>query len=142
MEDCILCGVDDKNSTYIKNFGRWTLLVNYMQPTLGSTLLVLNRHVPSLSDITDEEGRDYWSHVRQLESVLRSAFNPSRINHLMLANAVQHAHYHIVPRYERNVSFGDLEWSDEQYGHTPKLTTDVKPQGLLDLVKEKILSNF
>ena len=60
MKKCDRCGLYDEYPTFIKQFMHWTLLINYMQPTLGSTLVVLNRHVSDLSDIKLYEAKDYW----------------------------------------------------------------------------------
>lgn len=69
MENCILCDLNDRdrNPTHVKNFGYWTLLVNYMQPTLGSSLVVLNRHIENFSDINFNEVVEYWRITRNLE---------------------------------------------------------------------------
>ncbi len=142
MEDCILCELDEENPTFIKDFDYWTLLINYAQPTLGSTLLVLNRHVESLSEVSEEEARDYWKNVGLLEEALRKSFNPQRINYLMLANVVTHAHYHVVPRYEEKINFAGKSWFDENYGHFPILRSNEKDQETLDRIRFKILENI
>ena len=142
MEDCILCGIDESNPTLIRGFDYWTLLINYMQPTLGSTLLVLNRHVTELSGLGIEEAIDRWEITNNLERALKISFNPSRINHLMLANEVNHVHYHVIPRYDREIDFERVRWTDENYGHTPILTTTRKEKDILEAVKKRILDNL
>jgi diadenosine tetraphosphate (Ap4A) HIT family hydrolase len=142
MDNCQLCGPYIGNSTFIKGFDYWTLLVNYMQPTLGSTLVVLNRHVTSLSDLKANEAIDYWKIASDLERALQLSFQPQRINHLMLANAVRHVHYHVVPRYQEPVEFMGMNFVDEKFGHTPILTTTRKEQSILDGVKTQILQNL
>lgn len=142
MEECILCEVDELNPTFIRGFEYWTLLINYMQPTLGSTLVVLNRHSTELSDLKSREATDLWKVNSHLERALKLSFNPSRINHLMLANAVEHVHYHVVPRYEDKINFGGVDWIDGNYGHTPVLTTTRKEVDILEAVKKRILENL
>lgn len=143
MEDCVLCEVGVINPTFIYNFDYWTLLANYMQPTLGSVLLVLNRHSErGLFGLTHDEEYNYWSSVRKIESSLRKSFNPDMINHLMLANVVKHTHYHIVPRYSSERNFANNVFVDGTYGHTPKLTQERKPQDIIDAVKKKVLEDL
>lgn len=60
----------------------------------------------------------------------------------MLANVVRHVHYHVVPRYSRDVEFAGEIFTDENFGHMPVLTTERKEQKLLDAVKCKILENL
>jgi diadenosine tetraphosphate (Ap4A) HIT family hydrolase len=139
MKDCLLCGIDpETNPTYIDRSEHWTILINYMQPTLGSTLLVLNRHVDNLFDLTDDEYLDNLRQVKRLESALHHAFNPNNVNYLMLANVVTHVHYHVIPRYESPPEFADKVWSDENYGHTPILSSDNKDRVVLDLIIQKL----
>lgn len=142
MDKCILCGLDEKNPTFAKSFDYWTLLVNYMQPTLGSTLLVLNRHISNLRDLREEEVVEHLKVIKKLDTSLTSAFNPDMINELMLANVVRHVHYNIVPRYELTRDFGGVVWKDEYYGYSPVLSSELKSQNLLDEIKVKILENL
>ena len=140
MDKCKLCFYDE--STFIKKFNHWTLLINCMQPTLGSTLVVLNRHIPDLSDIKICEATDYWNITNELEKSLKASFNPERINHLMLADAIQHVHYHVVPQYQEPRWFGGMTFTNKKFGHIPILTKSRLDSKILDTIGEKILENL
>ena len=142
MKKCDRCGLYDEYPTFIKQFMHWTLLINYMQPTLGSALVVLNRHVSDLSDIKLYEAKDYWDITNLLEKSLKLSFNPQRINHLMLANAVKHVHYHVVPRYSEPREFEGMTFTDEKFGHMPILTKSRLDEKILGSIKAKILENL
>lgn len=142
MSTCILCELSEENSTFIKGFEYWTLLVNYMQPTLGSSLIVLNRHVSNLSNVTNKEHLEHLKIVKKLEKILKDSFDPDKINYLMLANVVEHVHYHVLPRYEKGRFFGGSDWTDEAYGHTPRLSSDKKSQKVLSCIISKIQKGF
>ena len=134
MKDCLLCDLDEKNETYIGKSNYWTLLVNYMQPTLGSTLLVSNKHISRMADLSEEEYLDSLRQIKKLELALKETFNPDMVNYLMLANVVTHVHFHVVPRYEFPREFGGEKWVDEKFGHSPILTSSKKAQKTLDLI--------
>ncbi len=142
MGKCDLCDLKENNPTFIHSFPYWTLLANYMQPTLGSVLLVLNRHSEDLSDLCSLEEKSYFDAVKSIERSLRESFNPDMINHLMLANVVRHTHYHIVPRYEKSRDFKGHNFVDETYGHMPKLTQERKSPEIIEVVKGEILANL
>ncbi len=142
MSSCVLCELNEENPTFIKDFEFWTLLVNYMQPTLGSNLIVLNRHVSNLSDLTEKESLEHLKIVKELEEVLRNSFNPEKIDYLMLANVVEHIHYHVVPRYRKPKFFQGYKWEDKNYGHIPKLSSDKKSQQILDNIIFEIQKGF
>ncbi|MFH1276278.1 MAG: HIT family protein [Candidatus Woesearchaeota archaeon] len=126
MTECDLCNIEESNPTLIRRSEYWTVLGNYKQPTLGSSLIVLNRHAENLSDLKETECNDYFRTVQDLEWALRQTFAPNMINHLMLGNRVRHVHYHVVPRYENEVRFFGTVWKDENYGKMPILSTEVR----------------
>ncbi len=140
MNKCPLCNIDrETNKTFVERYSRWTILINYKQPTLGSNLIVLNRHVQQLSDLTQEEAIEYLDIIKNLERALKESFNPDTINHLMLANVVRHVHYHIVPRYEEERRFAGQTWEDKNYGCFPKLDTLEKDERTLIKIIQEIL---
>ncbi len=139
MSNCLLCEIDPAtNNTFIRGYDYWNLLLNFKQPTLGSSLIVLKRHKSFLSEITDQEAQESIKIIREYERAIKDSFNPKMINHLMLANTVPHVHYHCVPRYENTRSFAGQEWIDSNYGSFPFLKTDEKNQGLLSEIIFKI----
>ena len=143
MTECALCeDLNERSPTFATRFMHWTLLVNYMQPTLGSSLVVLNRHVSRLSDVRLYEMVDYWNITQFLEEALTKSFNPERINHLMLANAVNHVHYHVVPQYQEPRWFGGMTFTNKKFGHIPILTKSRLDSKILDTIGEKILENL
>jgi len=135
MKDCLLCNISQNNPTYIAKSEYWTLLLNYMQPTLGSTLLVLNRHIEKMSDLSEQEHLDALSQMKNLEGVLKNTFNPDMINYLMLANVVKHIHYHIIPRYSLPIIYQGKKFEDECFGHTPKISSDIKDANILESIR-------
>jgi len=143
MTECALCeDLNERSPTFATRFMHWTLLVNYMQPTLGSSLVVLNRHVSRLSDVRLYEMVDYWNITQFLEEALTKSFNPERINHLMLANAVNHVHYHVVPRYRQTQIFAGQSFRDENYGSTPIMIKERLDERTIGKVKVRILGNL
>ncbi|NCN51706.1 HIT family protein [archaeon] len=131
MENCILCKLDE-NPTIIKPYKNWTTLINFKQPTLGSSLVVLNRHVDSLEGLSNEEREEYWDVIYGLGNSMRKSFQPDKINYLMLANLESHVHYHIMPRYSSKRNFGGLEWEDKNYPKLPQFNAEIKNSKLLD----------
>ena len=143
MEECALCDIDsDTNPTFIKEYEYWTVLTSYSPTTLGSSLIVLNRHAQQLSELTEKEITDYLTIVKDLEHALKESFNPDMINYLMLANVVRHVHYHVVPRYEKDIEFAGIIWKDERYGHSPILSHERKDDNTLQQIIEKLSENL
>ena len=71
----------------------------------GHTLVISQRHVASLFDLTDDEQAAIWKAVRAAKEALDSAFQPAGYNVGVNVGAaagqtVMHAHVHIIPRYK------------------------------------------
>ncbi|NQU99010.1 HIT family protein [Candidatus Woesearchaeota archaeon] len=139
LDDCSYCDIPTSGKPLIKNYENWTLLLNFKQPTLGSVVLSLNRHIENLSDLEKQEQEEYFVAVNELEYALRESFQPDMINHMMLANKVRHLHYHNVPRYETPREFAGQTWVDETYGKMPVLAKDVKNDALLETIANEII---
>jgi diadenosine tetraphosphate (Ap4A) HIT family hydrolase len=135
---CILCNIDpERNNTFIKAWDHWKLLINFKQPTLGSALLVLDRHVERMPALSRGEMRELLEVMEAYESAVISAFAPSNFNYEMLANAVRHVHFHAVPRYPLDVRFAGMSWVDENYGRAPVLgAQEKKTKTLVNIIKE------
>ena len=141
MKDCILCNIDPKeNPTFLRDNGLWTILLNFKQPTLGASLIVLNRHEEALMNISEDEALAYLDSVRALDTALRHSFNPTRMNYLMLGGQVSHLHAHVVPRYNSKRGFADQIWEDLAYREgMPILKTEEKSPRVLEKIKSELL---
>ncbi|MBS3167997.1 HIT family protein [Candidatus Woesearchaeota archaeon] len=133
MRSCTFCNIDPKtNKTLIKEYNHWHLLINYMQPTLGSSLIVLRgRHIERVSELKRDEHLEYLKIVKELERALKESFQPDKINHLMLAMVEPHVHYHVVPRYAEERNFAGYNWIDREFGGMPKMSVETRERPVL-----------
>lgn len=72
--------------------------------TRGHTLVVPNRHVADLTDLTATEGRDLGEALLKTARAIRSALAPDGLNVIQSTGAaatqtVPHVHFHLVPRW-------------------------------------------
>ncbi len=103
----------------------WTWSVRPSQPTIGSTVLSLNRHCPAFGELNADEGRDLSAIVATTERRLREVLGPQRINYLMLMMVDHHVHFHVIPRYEKQARILDLDWPDAAWPSPPDLSVDL-----------------
>jgi len=118
--------------TVYKN-GGWTWSVRPQQPTLGASVISLNRFAGRLSDMTAEEAADFRDVVVTAETTLRQVFGYQKINYLMLMMVDAHVHYHVIPRYDAPQSFNEVEFIDAGWPKQPDLGTD-NADGRADLL--------
>ncbi|MFD9208704.1 HIT family protein [Streptomyces sioyaensis] len=75
--------------------------------TRGHTLVVPNRHVADLTDLTVAESRDLGEAVHRTARAVRSALSPDGLNVIQSTGAaatqtVPHVHFHVVPRWSND----------------------------------------
>ncbi len=117
----------------------WRLSVRPFQPTLGSTIISLNRPCENFADITSCESADLKEIVSYTEHNLKQAFKYDRINYLMLMMVDPHLHFHVIPRYSSALTFFDTQWSDNGWPAQPELggreITDDEARNIIQAIK-------
>lgn len=107
--------------------GSWIWSVRPDQVTLGSTVLSLARPCAVFSDINSEEGARLADAVTVVEAALAQAFEPDRMNYLMLMMVDHHVHFHVIPRYSGSPEFSDSVWVDNGWPNPPDIAGGQNP---------------
>ena len=83
----------------------------------GHTLVVPRRHVQSLFDLSPEERAAVWALADEVRGRLLDRFRPDGFNvglndGLAAGQTVDHAHVHVIPRFEGDVPDpkGGVRW--------------------------------
>jgi len=112
---CIFCNRFKKHSD-IKNLivyrGKRTFVIlNKFPYNSGHCMIVPNRHVCLLDDLTKAEAVEFIETIRLTVKAARRAFNPDSFNIGMNmgegsgAGIPEHIHMHIVPRWAEDTNF-------------------------------------
>ncbi len=86
-------------------------LVNAFPYTSGHLMVLPNRGVAELDELTVEESTELWEGVRYAVTALKAAYNPDGINiganlgRGAGAGVPDHLHIHVVPRWEGDTNF-------------------------------------
>jgi diadenosine tetraphosphate (Ap4A) HIT family hydrolase len=99
----------------------WALLLRPAQITLGSLVLINKSQATALSSLPHAAFSDLGSVCKALEHALSAAFGYDKINYQMLMMVDPHVHYHIFPRYGREVSFCGKPFTDRAWPGPPDL---------------------
>ena len=94
----------------------WTMAVNRNQNLLGKTMLVANRSVESVTELTPDEWSDLLHQITRVTATLDELFNPDQYNHAFLMNADAHVHLHVIPRYCAERRWHGQVFSDPHFG--------------------------
>ena len=120
----------------------WTWSVRPTHSTIGSGVLSLRRPAEQFSDITKEESVDFGVMIKIIERTLKHSFNYDRINYLMLMMVDYHVHFHVIPRYSRNIDFAGVTWLDKGWPALPDLSAPEYDIKVLIQVKEKLIEDL
>lgn len=117
-EGCIFCQKpeEEKDEANLilfrgeKNF----VILNSFPYNPGHLMVTPYRHVPSLEEMTDEELQEHFELLKRSTKALRRVLNPAGFNiginigRSAGAGISDHAHTHIVPRWEGDTNFMPL----------------------------------
>ncbi|MFH7818868.1 HIT domain-containing protein [Neobacillus thermocopriae] len=120
---------------YETDFWLWSLRPH--QATLGSGILSLKRECKAFGELKKEEFTDLNNMIKVIESTLKQLFRYDIMNYLMLMMVDKQVHYHVIPRYEKEVKlFGDI-WIDNSWPSIPNLGGDA-----LDIEELNKITNY
>ena len=120
------------------DYWRWSL--RPLQCTLGAGILSLKRPAESMSELTLEEGKDLIVITKIIESTLKKAFNMEKMNYIMLMMVDYHIHYHVVPRYARDISFDGIDFKELGWPQPPVLDANAVDIEVLHKIKDHLQS--
>ena len=120
------------------DYWRWSL--RPVQCTLGAGILSLKRPAETMSALTAEEGMDLIVITKIIESTLKKAFNMEKMNYIMLMMVDFHIHYHVIPRYSKDLDFANMCFKDLGWPKPPVLDAEALDEGVLFQIKDYLKS--
>ena len=101
----------------------WRIYLADQQNYPGRCFIPLNRHCPSIPELTEEEWIEFLEISRAIEEIWREVLHISCGNWSCLMNGAYgkkdpdpHVHFHFIPRYRKPITFGGMTFVDERYG--------------------------
>jgi len=113
------------DNNLILTYHHWHLLLRFQQTTLGSLILICKGSYPAFGELPEAASREMHAIIPQIESILKSEFNYSKINYLMLMMVDPEVHFHIIPRYENAAAFAGKVYEDASWPGPPNLGDDI-----------------
>lgn len=140
MIDCELCQTDGGELLYRTEQWRVVLVDEANYP--GFCRVIWNQHVAELTDLPPLARQAMMQTVCKVETVLREALRPHKINLASLGNMVPHLHWHVIPRFVDDVHFPQPIWGQPQRAADPAQLAERRARlPLLREVLVKALSN-
>lgn len=76
--------------------------------------VVWNAHVAEWTDLAPAQRSQLMQTVAKVETVLREALRPTKINLASLGNLVPHLHWHVIARFDWDSHFPQPVWGTAQ----------------------------
>jgi diadenosine tetraphosphate (Ap4A) HIT family hydrolase len=126
----------DYENLLIKEYDHWYLLLRKKQVTLGSMILIEKDFKKKYGDISLKSHVEFGLVVKEIEDALKSLFCYDKINYLMLMMVDPEVHYHVLPRYSKNVIFDKIKFIDTGWPSLPDLNfvNDLKKDTEIKLI--------
>jgi len=93
-----------------------------------------------MSELTPEEGADLINITKMIEATLKKAFGAEKMNYIMLMMVDFHIHYHVIPRYSKDLTFGDRIFKDLGWPKPPVLDAEPLDLEILRSIKDHLKS--
>lgn len=119
----------DQLKIYESDFWLWTL--RPYQATVGAGILSLKRNCATFAELTQEEFADLGAIIKVIESTLKGIFDYDVISYLMLMMLDKQVHFHVIPRYEKDVEFIGYTWKDSSWPGAPNLAGEAHDMDVL-----------
>jgi diadenosine tetraphosphate (Ap4A) HIT family hydrolase len=109
---CDLCDSDGGRVLWRGELCRVVLVEDPDYP--GFCRVILNRHLPEMTDLPPGERLRLMETVFAVEQALRAALAPDKVNLASLGNLTPHLHWHVIPRYIDDRHFPNPIWGASQ----------------------------
>jgi diadenosine tetraphosphate (Ap4A) HIT family hydrolase len=120
---CAFCKKSNNDIDFLLENKSWIATLADEQSYLGRSIVVLKRHAGDLAELTSEEWVDFQDMIMKLELAFRKAFNATMFNWTCLVNNSYrekpydpHLHWHLRPRYDHEVNFDGITFTDPEFG--------------------------
>lgn len=111
--------------TRVAETDHWLVLVRPQQPTYGALVLICKDDVTAFSDLSTSAFADMKQAVVGIEALLRHTVAFERINYLMLMMVDPDVHFHVLPRYQGERTYGGRSFVDAGWPGPPALASHV-----------------
>ena len=80
----------------------------------GFCRVVWNAHVKEMTDLPPAARNTLMQMVMKVESAVREALGPDKVNLASLGNMTPHLHWHVIPRFSDDAHFPAPVWAAAQ----------------------------
>ena len=110
--NCPLCTTDGGELVWSNDQLRVILANEPEYP--GFCRVIWNEHLAEMTDLAIEQRSLMMRTVMKVEQAMIDVMHPDKVNLAALGNMVPHLHWHVIPRYQPDITFPGSVWSVSQ----------------------------
>ncbi|MEY3950454.1 MAG: hypothetical protein RJB21_212 [Pseudomonadota bacterium] len=107
--NCPLCTADGGELIW-KNDELRVILANEPEYP-GFCRVIWNSHISEMTSLAIPSRSGLMQVVMKVEQAIIEVMQPDKVNLAALGNMVPHLHWHVIPRYQQDVTFPGSVWS-------------------------------
>ena len=115
----------------IREYRHWMVLARPQQVTLGALVLVCGDAARAFSQISVRAFEELAQVTADLDAALTHAFQPDKLNYLMLMMVDPDVHFHVLPRYQSAREFAGRAHTDRFWPKPVDMTQPIEADGPL-----------
>jgi len=135
----------DYRQNILKQYDNWTLFLHENQSYLGRCYIWYAHDNPvDMFDADCINLKELYDIMREIKRAISKCFSPDMYNYASLNNLIRHLHCHLVPRYNRKVTFNGVMFEDNNWGgnYAPYPHDFILPQDTMKTIREYIQSEL
>lgn len=122
--NCELCNTSDETLLWRGQHCRVILVEDADYP--GFCRVIWNDHIKEMTDLPAQMRTELMNTVFAVESAVREALQPQKINLASLGNMTPHLHWHVIPRYIDDKHFPNPIWAEPLRSSRISDTSDLR----------------
>ncbi|MDA0193756.1 MAG: HIT family protein [Bacteroidetes bacterium] len=123
----------------IQEYEHWYLVLRPQQITFGSMVVISKSEDTNFGDLSTEAFVELKKVISDIETKLRVFLKFEKINYKMLMMVDPEVHFHVFPRYLKEVNFMGREFMDIYW---PGLCDISKPMGFTEEESTELLKQL
>lgn len=137
-QSCIYCAQDERINNLMIEIGKLRVSTLYLfkeQTYRGRCIVALDEHHTEFFHLPQEKQDEYMRDVAQTARAIEQAFSPDKINYGAFGDTMPHVHFHIVPKYENDYTWGKMF---EMNPAPNKQLSDSEYEEIIGLIKKHL----
>ena len=127
-----------KNPYFVTELKTGYVVLGHNQYYKGYSLFFSKIHAEELHQLDHELKKQFLLDMTLLAEAIYKSFKPKKLNYELLGNTESHLHWHIIPRYKKDILPKIPVWNNPEFLKNKKRPSEAELRSL----KKNLLKSF